>query len=312
MPTDRPPQYGPFPNVQESASLGAFPAYPEQGTSSGFDQIPRRGWEQTDMRTTQLSNVGHSILEEPALVESPPHLLGPGMPGAYLHSPHSHQSHLNTPPSFDSCEDYRSYRPRTAYLADTIPSAGPSTSQPRNLRERDPSRILPPLPFNRPSTGSTSTIGPDRSTTGAHRRSSMLSPLFSPRSSPQETRFAHHPPEISLAPVASQYSLQPRPQWDYSFSRTTRPSSWSDRVSLRTPSPTAARRDGDITQRTNLISYLQSHISYPPSPPAQLRTGRYDPVRATVIPYSTPTLPPTSSPEPSHSQSTRENTRHSP
>jgi len=187
-----------------------------------------------------------------------------------------------------------------------IPGARPATSQPSSWRERDPSRILPPLVSTRPSS---STYGSGRNYSSGEPPYPLSRPAFvTPRSTSPEPRFAHLPPDpilrssVTLPPP---FTLQPSPQWDESsytqFPRPssspwTRPASHSSRG--RSTSPVLLRREhtGSFTETTDshyLAEYTtvlphSSPRSIPPTSSPPSRTGRYDPVRATFVPYTTP------------------------
>lgn len=260
----------------------------------------------------------------PGSAETPARLLGPGVPGAPIFAPQSYRQ-VRPPPLSPPVTNtrYQSGAPTTTlprvmspepYRSPpmyTLPGVRPATSQPSSWRERDPSRILPPLESTRPSSSYGSLRIP--STVGS------VYPLSRPpRSLSPEARFAHLPPEPTPRPMITlppPFTLQPSPQWDEasyvprpSSSAWSRPGSRSTRG--RSTSPVAVRRAepglGSVTESPDTY-YLAEHTaihhsssprSMPPvSTPPPSRSGRYDPVRATYVPFtSTPTVSPTVSP----------------
>jgi hypothetical protein len=198
--------------------------------------------------------------------------------------------HRPDPSSFGS-------RPYTNPGSRSISSSMPySRSSPRptttgRLHDREFSRTLPPLNF-----GSLQNRG--GMATGHHRMHAPPS-LHAPsypfsRPSTPETSFAHHPPEphsrasMVLPPP---FTLQPTPQWGTSLlapirlealagSHLSLPS--GNRSVVAFPAIADTRdTDSDITRI--------SHVDTTPL----VRSGRYDPVRATFI-RTTSTSPPPS------------------
>ena len=261
--------------------------------------------------------------EEPP-VELPARLLGPGMPGAPLYPPQHGYRHALPPLPSAPVGEHRfpvghafqrelSPEPYHSPRMYPLPGIRPATSQPSSWRERDPSRTLPPLVSTRPSS---STYGSRISHSMGGHPYMPPRPFAPPRSISPEVRFAHHPPEptprvqINLPPP---FTLQPAPQWDESsytvFPRPTssawsRPRSRSTRG--RSSSPITSRRGymASVAEESEAY-YLTEHVPIPHSasprsiprastPPS--RTGRYDPVRAIFVPFSTRSVSPARSP----------------
>ncbi|PPQ84958.1 hypothetical protein CVT25_004470 [Psilocybe cyanescens] len=308
-PTIRPPQYGPFPSAAESLSI-----------SHGH-----RGFEERGLDPAHYArNVSPEHQQQPGSDELSVRLLGPGMPGAPVYVPQSYR-HVRPPSGPGQPIDARyqegysfpramSPQPYGSPRMYPLPGARPATSQPSSWRERDPSRTLPPLESTRPAS---SNYGPPRMhAPGAHAYPPPLSrPSFiPPRSISPEPRFAHHPPEPAPRQARNlppPFTLQPSPQWDEA-SYVPRPSSsaWSRpeprSTRGRSTSPVAIRREhkGSLTEASDAY-YLAEHPallhsssprSIPPSSTPPSRSGRYDPVRATYVPFSTPTVSPAVSP----------------
>jgi len=248
----------------------------------------------------------------------PARLLGPGMPGPAVYAPRIHQP-MHVPSTSapliesrfpDSHTSQRSASPQY-YRSPRAPShmsVRPATSQ-SSLYRRDPLRTLPPLlPSSSYSTRRAHSPSPYMSSRLAHGPPHPISP---------QSRFAHISPEIPSRPSMSlppPFAMQPSPQWNQaSFQSVPRPTSspWSRTDSRSTiERPTSAitsRRERPMgltvtdpseghhrSERT--ASSPHSHF-IPPSSSAPLsRPGRYDPVRATFITHSTPTLPRVASP----------------
>ncbi|KAJ7908858.1 hypothetical protein B0H13DRAFT_1715135 [Mycena leptocephala] len=231
-------------------------------------------------------------------VETPPQLLGPGMPGRSVQRgrPVLHLASTLSP------GEYSRELPAPPFSSRSLP--GPRTLDSENTEGtfpfhrthgNDPSRTLAPLLFNQPSRrqdlpSSSSMLARSAPTTPSHPF------LASPSPSPT---FAHNVPEQSQSYSSSAlglpppFTLQPQPQWDSSSSHRPHSSSWSRSGShstrdssspptsfLKEPSPDD---DGD-TPRLG------------PAQPSR-SSGRYDPVRAVFVPTSD--APPGSSPGPS-------------
>ncbi|TFK38569.1 hypothetical protein BDQ12DRAFT_116601 [Crucibulum laeve] len=309
-PTNRTPQYGPFPNAHHSASVGSFAFVTEPMGHPGMSQRSLHGemgiYERQGEPTTysgQSTSEAYNSPTEPGF-----RLLGPGMPGAELfitrpHSVHESSGPSSAPPTGTRFSTSYPYPDRGAYHSPPRmhppPLARPSTSQPRGLRERDLSRTLPPLPLTRPVTSS--------STSSRHMHSSAphlyaLTPPLNPlRSSSPESIFAHYPPPPSSV-LPPPYSLQPQSQSNEPlFSSIHRPSSsaWSPPGSSSTgvvsSSPSAWRDYGTV----DLTHHTESAERVPQSPgisPSTSRSGRYDPVRGVFIPYSPSPVAPSSPP----------------
>ncbi|KAJ7805727.1 hypothetical protein B0H13DRAFT_2487733 [Mycena leptocephala] len=232
-------------------------------------------------------------------VETPPQLLGPGMPGRSVQRgrPVLHLASTLSP------GEYSRELPAPPFSSRSLP--GPRTLDSENTEGtfpfhrthgNDPSRTLAPLLFNQPSRcqdlpSSSFMLARSAPTTSSHPF------LASPSPSPT---FAHNVPEQSQSYSSSAlglpppFTLQPQPQWDSSSSHRPHSSSWSRSGShstrdssspptsfLKEPSPDD---DGD-TPRLG------------PAQPSR-SSGRYDPVRAVFVPTSD-APPGSSSPGPS-------------
>ena len=264
---------------------------------------------------------------QPSQSDLPARLLGPGMPGPAAYASHTYQPIPAVPsisarpmePRFpgSSYTRQRSESPHY-YRSPRAPPVRspryPSTSQPSSWHQRDPLRTLPPLV---PSSS--------YSTRRAHSPSPYMSSRLAhgpPHSTSPESRFAHIPPEIpsrSSISLPPPFAMQPSPQWNQTFQSVPRhviSSPWSRRDSRstierpsverptieRSPLSVTARRErtmgGSITdpseghrsERTASPLHSSSHLTPPSSSAPLSRPGRYDPVRATFITRSTPTL----------------------
>jgi hypothetical protein len=252
----------------------------------------------------------------------PSGLLGPGVPGAdsSYHGQSRPQREItvsqdaSTPigTPYSSGSSSQLYSPRIG-LQPPIPRPAASSY------DQSFNRTLPPLSFDsvRPPSGGTSVSG------GSQRHSPFITlPLPEPyrprqRSSaspqvphfvPQESPDAPGHPRAILPPP---FTLQPEPRWDdLSFSTSLRPALFArprtDSQTTRgsSASPASHIPESSILRRSSLIgepstldptkvAALASGDSAP-----SIRGGRYDPVRATFIPYA----PSTASPTPPHSQ----------
>lgn len=222
------------------------------------------------------------------------------MPGAPIsYPPQGYQPILPAPnppvePSFPPPYSFPSTSRPHSYR--TSPPSSRLSRSPRPTwreRERDPSRTLPPLLPARPSTSNL------RPNFWAHPDIPQQSGLTSYRSFSPEPRFtALYPPEAGLRhslPLPPPTTLQPNPQWD-ERAYFPRPSSWSAQQSSqstrpRSMSPLAPRRDSvgsssrSYTHNRHLAERSPSIVS-DPSHSRSIRSGRYDPIRSTVVPYS--------------------------
>ncbi|KIK04508.1 hypothetical protein K443DRAFT_130851 [Laccaria amethystina LaAM-08-1] len=328
----RPPQYGPFPTPPEPTPVGAFP--PTTGTHGGRD------YEETRPDRARYGSQSHQVPEgHLGPLDTPPRLLGPGVPGSVpsygrriYHRVRPQPSIPESPSDLGHPRGYMYPTHATPRLFPSPPmhmhrppSIRPATSQPRGWRDRDFSRTLPPLTSSRPAT---SAFGarPRRVISPSPRLNPLMPPFNPPRSLSPEIRFAHHPPDLprrSSMDLPPPFTLQPRPQWDDpAYSPVPGPSSsgWS-RAGSRTTvgrlsSPRAffkgvsAAEAGETSQNIERTPRLIPALSEP-LPPLPLRSGRYDPVRSIFIPFTTPTASPELSPsqrgdDRSHREQSRE------
>ncbi|KAF9039226.1 hypothetical protein BJ165DRAFT_1531318 [Panaeolus papilionaceus] len=299
-------QYGPFPNTPES--------------SAGIHIFEERSIDHPPYNDSVSADV------QPGLNEPPARLLGPGVPGAVGYAPqHSYRQipPISAPPTEGRFSMGSSF-PRASSPVYASPRAHsmsltrPATSQPAHWRERDPSRTLPPLTMTRPSSAAHGSRRLPSSSGPSHPY--MLSrPMFHPpRSTSPEPRFAHLPPDPVNRPplnLPPPFTLQPPPQWDESsFSTLPRPSSgvWSSHSGARSTrgrsiSPVANRREHAGSSTGSEVYYHTERTagvrSSSPSPRSissintpSSRSGRYDPVRSTFIPFSNPVESPAVSP----------------
>lgn len=247
------------------------------------------------------------------------------MPGPAVYAPHTYQpipvpstsvpiesrfSGGHAPRRSESPQYYRSPR------APSPMSARYATAQ-QSGWHRDPLITLPPLlPSSSYSTRRAHSPSPYMPSRRAHGPARPISPR--PTSISPESRFAYIAestgrPSMSLP---RPFTMQPSLQWNQaSFRPVPRPSSspWSlidssSTIERSTPSATARheRTVGDsITdpseahrrpERTTSPLRSSSHFMPQSSSVTPSRPGRYDPVRATFITRSTPTLPRVMSP----------------
>lgn len=256
-------------------------------------------------------------------------LLGPGVPGADLYGPsHRGQSRgqrdpapsqdTNTPSGtpYSSGSSSQLYSPRIGFQP-PIPvprlAAPPVSPYDQNF-----SRTLPPLTFDssRPPPGGANVSGGPQS----HSPFIALPPpepsRLRPRSSvsPQVPHFVPRSTDVhglSRVVLPPPFTLQPEPHWDESsFSANLRPAAF---VRPRTESQTTrGSSSSPITyiREASVVRQDSVDVVEPPSVPGQsvpapapgatsapsIRSGRYDPVRATFIPYSATSSSPTPSP----------------
>jgi hypothetical protein len=173
-------------------------------------------------------------------------------------------------------------------------------------RERDPSRTLPPLLPTRPSSSNALPPfwgHPDMPQPPMPMPYRSLSP--EQRFTPLRPFQPGPRPSLHLPPP---FTLQPNPHWNEP-AYLPRPSSWPGQESSqftrpRSMSPLAPRRDfvrssnrGGYSSPRHVAERGLSAISSEPSHSGEIpsRSGRYDPIRSTYIPYSpnpaTPMMP---------------------
>lgn len=291
--TSRPtPQYGPFPTGADPSVLSSFSTNPEQGTSTGITQLSHArtiGFEES------LAGP-HSSASFAGPVNSPSQLSGPGVPGTdyrpHHERPSTASSSIHRPdPSVSGSRPYTNPGPRTVSSSTPYSRSSPRPITTGRLHGREFSRTLPPLNFG-------SLQGRGGLATGYHSMhappSFHASPYHLSRPSTPETSFAHHPPEphsrtsVVLPPP---FTLQPTPQWGTSLSAPVRLEALAgshlsplpgNRSFVAFPTRADARdTDSEITRVSRMVI----------TPP--VRSGRYDPVRATFI-QTTSTSPPPS------------------
>ncbi|KAF9484622.1 hypothetical protein BDN70DRAFT_108222 [Pholiota conissans] len=296
-PSNRPPQYGPFPTVSESAShhMSSTHAYEEHA----LGRVPYAHQQQHQQPAPQVS----------------PRLLGPGMPGVSRYPPHAAPAEQPPPPyrlgpasmssqSLAAPSAFSAHRaihralsppPYRSPRMYSHPGTRPATSQPTaststtmSYRDFDPSRTLPPLVSTRPRSSSHH-YGPPPPSSSSSRLlhssgsagsssahafpgvggSAAFPPLHAPhhahpRSLSPEPMFAHQPPEPSPRPLLHlppPFTLEPSPQWDEAaYSAVPRPSSsvWS-RPSSRS---TRGRSASPVASRHHLGAASEASPAY--------------------------------------------------
>lgn len=186
-------------------------------------------------------------------------------------------------------------------------------------RGRDSSRTLPPLNFNIPyHRSSFSAPGPSTIYPSLSRTSDFVQP------SAFESPFSHHIPEHSrdVRPtlnIPPPFTLQPQPQWDNSFPTIGRPqgSTWPGRSSFPerrlstsqglTPRPTHTPHSSSLDTSSSYDNASSQETPMSPESTRSVRSGRYDPVRATFVPYANS---PPSSPTQSRANESNEDNHH--
>ena len=224
------------------------------------------------------------------------------MPGPRVTHPQGYRPLLPASPPIHpaepSSQGYLLPSPSTPSIYRAIPPAAPPSLSPHpnwRERERDRSRTLPPLLSARPSSSNPLPSFWGRSDTPQHPVPMLYRSL-----SPEQRVITQHLPEpgprasLHLPPP---FTLQPSPQWD-DMTYLPRPSSWSMQQTShstrpRSMSPLASRRDfigsshrGGFPDTRHAQGSLSSIPSDPPH--SRARSGRYDPIRSTFIPYSRP------------------------
>ncbi|KAF7760716.1 transcriptional regulator family: Homeodomain [Agaricus bisporus var. burnettii] len=274
-----PPRYGPF------------PAYPPQGHSSPFPVMPGPYGRPQFPRESSRSQS----------VEPPSQLLGPGVPGA-------DGTRTDTP--------YASGSPPQVHS----PPPAPITRHAASSYDQNFNRTLPPLSYHSARPLSEGAI-----VSGVPRPQSPLVTLsppeyFRPRtesfpSSPRShfisrSHDVHGQSRIILPPP---FTLQPQPRWnEMSFAANLRPAAFvrppSEQQATRasSASPLARRALPPISPYYNHLdpeqaSLVPDSVHNEPlldtASTSSNRGSRYDPVRASFIPYSaTINSTPTSSP----------------
>ncbi|KAJ7279326.1 hypothetical protein C8J57DRAFT_132520 [Mycena rebaudengoi] len=271
----------------DTSQSGAAQQYSSFQNATPYSALPEG---QITRVETEERAVPHSYSGYPPsqFVETPLQLLGPGMPGRSSQRGRPVLNLAHGPPGRDYVgRDL----PAPPHSSRSLPGLSTLDSEnpegPFSFRHgHDPSRTLPPLFFNQPSSRRLYS-GSGSQDISLLARSAPTTPshdTFRTSPSPSPT-FAHNLPEerpYSALGLPPPFTLQPQPQWDSSSShRQHSPSrslsgSHSTRTSSSSP-PTsfinelAPDEDGD-TPRLG---------SAQPS-----RAGRYDPVRAVFVPYA--------------------------
>ncbi|KAF9448689.1 hypothetical protein P691DRAFT_759703 [Macrolepiota fuliginosa MF-IS2] len=322
-----PPRYGPFPAYPPQAHSSSFPMMSGPSPPPNPQLLPityNAPVQQPYGRSQHPSEPSSSG----QFTEPQGRLLGPGVPGADLHGPsHRDESRgqrdtapsqeANTPSGtpYSSGSSSHLYSPRIS-LQPPIPV--PRLAPPISAYDHNFNRTLPPLSFDsaRPSAGGTSVPGGSR----PHSPLITLPPPEPsrprPRSSvsPQVPHFVPHATDLhghSRVVLPPPFTLQPEPHWDeLAFSASLRPGAFarpptrSQTTRSSSSSPITHLRESSIVRQDPLN--VAEPLPVPgPSTPAltpestfapPIRGGRYDPVRATFIPYSATGSSPTPSP----------------
>ncbi|KAK7030852.1 hypothetical protein VNI00_013960 [Paramarasmius palmivorus] len=265
----RPPQYGPFPSVQDTDVVNLYPR-PQNIGRSDMGVTAFTDSERDDRRRYEPLPT-HSV--------PPSRLLGPGVPGYSSQvegrvspemSPVAGPSHASRP-----LQSYRRSLSPPRHYPLQVPNPPAYAG-----RSRDPSRTLPPLTFPFPAR---------------HPISSSI--RSAPATLPPPLPFQHRSlsPEVlahagSSTAIPPPFTLQPQPQWDdpvFTSVPRTGTSTWSQSSTLRGES---------ISPSTSRIGPIQEEPpSVSDSPPAT-RGGRYDPVRGSIVPYQSPESPKSTDP----------------
>lgn len=306
-------------NSNTAQPLSAFPSFPQYSASSSSSNRPETNPSLLPPLSSSSSSYQLQSSSAPEsyshLSDPPSQLLGPGVPGLDSHPVSvsrggglmSHTSHIDFGhPILGSSRGTSQVSPTQGQrLATTL--SFPSHYQ-------NPYRTLPPLaPDSQIGVSdSISRLGAQPAISQLPLTDTAVHPLsvelpfihYRPTSNPPTTLPGHIVGSASMPPP---FTLQPQPQWDArSFTPSlTRPGMWS------TPSPSAS--SPSPTQPPFVPPSAASALTgFPrpgprhsapvetqgapqpemPSPPQQ-RMGRYDPVRATIVP-----LPKESSPHP--------------
>ncbi|KAF5346846.1 hypothetical protein D9756_010625 [Leucocoprinus leucothites] len=322
-----PPRYGPFPAYPPQAHSSSFPVLPGPSPTPNPQLLP------VTYNAPVQQPYGHPQYPSDSLSGSPPadssgRLLGPGVPGSDQHgSSYRGQSRaqrdigpsqdtvtpIGTP--YSSGSSSQLYSPRISLpLPIQRPAAMSGTAYDQNFN-----RTLPPLSFDsgRPSSR-------DANVSGGSRRQSPFITLPPPEPSrsrqrasisPQVPHFVPHAPDASgtsRVVLPPPFTLQPEPRWDEStFSASLRPAIFArSRTASQTTRGSSASPVSRMRESISL--HHDSVVGEPPTPSSStaaplasgvesvhpIRGGRYDPVRATFIPYvdnvSSPTPSPTS------------------
>ncbi|KAF5375986.1 hypothetical protein D9757_008827 [Collybiopsis confluens] len=274
MPTTQPPQYGPFPSGGDTEILNLYPRSQQDGI------VPT---EYYDSRA-HPSHSPTTYLPPPAYTAPPSlpsSLLGPGVPG--VGRSRERQGSLSpVSPTLDTTASrshftrrdlpHRSPSPPWRYDHEQLrPSIAYTSSS--NIPYRDASRTLPPLMFP-PQT---------RAEDAAALPSLRSAPASASASAPPlALAFARSPASepvagVTPASLPPPFTLEPQPQWNdpiFTSVPLTGSSTWSMQSS---------ERGGSLSPTTS-----RSVRGGPSGPELPAREGRYDPVRALIIPYHSP------------------------
>ncbi len=245
-------------------------------------------------------------------------LLGPGVPGADLYgssylgqvrdqTAQSQDVNAPTGSTYSAGSPTHVHSPRMS-LRLPIPGHAVSTT---SAYDQNFNRTLPPLAFDTahpPSRGV--------NVSGNPQPPSPLITLPPPEpsrlrlrssASPRASHFVPQSPEVhshSRAVLPPPFTLQPEPHWDdSSFSASLRPAVFTrSRTGSQTTTGSSASPVTYIRESSAVLADHSSVSELTPGPeqptPAfasrapsgpLIRSGRYDPVRATFVPYSTPT-----------------------
>ncbi|KAF8912318.1 hypothetical protein CPB85DRAFT_1302451 [Mucidula mucida] len=270
LPLTRPPQYGPYPSTGDSVSLGPAPGSASQSHSPQYGQYPRGGYAQAP------GGYDYPPVADPyyaTSVELSTQLLGPGMPGRAGPSGYQSSSPQRSP------DEGRFLSPRRR----PYPDPRLRSPSPPRRRPSDPyAHPLPSIPFG-------SARGPGMERPYVLRRtpspSLTLPPLFPLQPPPPPPLSQWDPPRLAPLippPSEAEVTLSPIRTGHVSDEPINLPSI-SARGTTDEPLPSLRMEERFASPR-------------PQDPPPPRPAGRYDPVRATVIPYRRDPTPPPRNP----------------
>lgn len=244
-------------------------------------------------------------------VEPQGRLLGPGVPGADLHGSSYHgqargqaaqSQDVDTPggSTYSVGSQTQMYSPRISLRLPIPGRAAPTTS----AYDQNFNRTLPPLAFDSthlPPRGANMSRGPQ-----------PQSPLITlPPPEPSHPRLRSSASPRARAVLPPPFTLQPEPHWDEpSFSASLRPAVFTrSRTGSQTARESSASPVTYVIESSAVVGDDPTSVSEPTLGPEQstpatralagpsIRSGRYDPVRATFVPYSTPSSSSTPGPD---------------
>ncbi len=315
---------------------------PSFSTRSGADSQSLMPLASSSSQSLHSASAPVSTPDSYSSLSDPPQLLGPGVPGLDMHprgTPLGGRNSSNISLPQIGQLDVHSSSARLMHNNSPPTSPTPGNLLPRPLsfpsHHQDAYCTLPSIAIGSGSRTRAS-ISPPRAPPLPLAASQPYVDTIAPPTT-MDRPFIHYTPSSprvtgtltggSAAPgsIPPPFTLQPQPQWDRrSFAPLpTRPNIWSPPSSSQSsvsptqpfvvpparPSllPIISAPNSDRIDATELIAEETSRNA-PPSapqipPPHESRVGRYDPVRATVIPFATPSPPVPSPPlQPSYTE----------